>query len=336
MQVNISGLSKAKLQFERKDIIVTGGTGFIGSNLIRILISFNANVHLLIRNKSNLWRLEDIKKFIHIIKIDLLDLHALSKIIGKINPQYIFHFAFPSNDLLQSPFDFQRQLDLTSGHLLNLLQSISSTQGNLKSFIHACSSTLYQWSEERYRLNENTPFDPYTLRGMLKLNERNICQYFSRNHGLPIKLARIFRAYGPWEINHKLIISALDAARNNNPIPLANNRYKRDYIFTNDLVKGILLLANSKLHPGTEMNFGSNSQFSAFEIVKILEEILEIEIPKTLNSYPKNPYDKGNFIADITFAKEMLNWQPKFSIREGLQITVDWYKEYYQWQVKSN
>jgi len=329
-------MSKPELQFERKDIIVTGGTGFIGSSLIRRLISFDAIVHVLIRNNSNLWRLENIKQFIHIIKVDLLDLPSLSKIITKINPQYIFHFAFPSNDILQNPFDFQTQLDQTSRHLINLLQSISSKQSNLKSFIHTCSSTIYQWSEERYRLSENTPFDPSSLRGMLKLNERNICQYFSRTHVVPIKLARIFRAFGPWDINNKLIISALDAARNSTPIRLGNNRYKRDYIFTSDLVNGILLLANSDLPPGTEMNFGGGSQHSALEIVKILEDILEVEIPKILNSYPKNPLDKGDFTADISFAKKMLNWRPEFSIPQGLKITVDWYKDYYQWQIKSN
>lgn len=315
--------------FNGKQVLITGASGFIGSHLSKELLSRGAKVNALVRKQSNLWRLQEIEKEINIAEVDLLDLKAVKEVIGVSKPQYIFHFAIPSHSLLRNVNDLAEQINITNGHLINLFQSIKDQNIKLDSFIHACSGSVYRRSDQNYSLNELTPLEPATLRGMLKLSQRNICNYLGRSYSIPVRFARIFRAYGSWEESSKLIIKALDANRNNTPISLGNNKFKRDYIFIDDLVQGILMLAMSDLPNGVEMNFGSGIQYNASEIVSLLEQILGHEIPKQQNEYPQNLYDQSNFAADCSFAKQVLGWKPSISIQNGLKETVNWYKKHY-------
>ena len=204
-------------------MIITGGAGFIGSHLSRVLSKYEANVHALVRKDSDLWRLKDIEGNINILEVDMLDSEAFNQLIGVVKPNYIFHFAIPPHSLLRGPYDLRNQLDITSRHLINIFQSIKSQKPELISFVHACSGAIYEWSEQNYILRENTPRRPSTLRGLLKLNERNLCLYFGKNYKVPVRLARVFRAYGPWENKSKLIVKSLEAARTKTAIPLGNN-----------------------------------------------------------------------------------------------------------------
>ena len=320
-------------QFKRRDVIITGGTGFIGSHLSRVLLKYEAKVHVLVRKESDLWRLKDIEGNINILDVNMLDSEAVNQLISVVKPTYIFHCAIPPHSLLRDPHDLIDQIDITSRHLINIFQSIKSQKPELISFVHACSGAVYEWNKENYILSESTPLKPSTLRGMLKLNERNLCLYFGRAYKIPVRLARVFRAYGPWENKSKLIVKSLEAARTKTAIPLGSDTYKRDYIYIDDLINGILKLATRDLPSGVEMNFGSNSHYSASEIVEYLEEISGIKIPKSLKEYRKNFYDQGNFIANCSFAKRELGWESVTDIHEGLRATLKWYKDYYQWQM---
>ncbi len=313
--------------FKEKKVIITGASGFIGSHLSIKMELLGARVYCLVRKKSNIHRLQSIINKVRIIEIDLLNPKDVELLISEIKPNYIFHFAIPSHALLKNTSDLQTQINVTNGHLINLFQSIENKNIKLDSFIHACSGSVYKYDKHNFVLNESTLLSPNTLRGMLKLSQRNLCLFLGKSHKINVKLARIFRAYGPLETNKKLITKSLDSEKNNIPISLGNDKFKRDYIFIDDLIDGILKLALSNLPSGTEMNFGSNSQFSAYEIVSRIEGVLGRKIPKKLNAYPKNLYDQGDFIADCSLAKEKLGWYPMTSIEDGLRQTIDWYRK---------
>lgn len=317
--------------YNGKPVIVTGASGFIGSHVCKQLISLGASVKAFVQTKSNLWRLDSVKDDVDVIPIDMMDDVTVGNLIALIRPEYIFHFAIPPHSKLRSEDDLDIQTEITSAHLVHIFEAIERHYVPLKAFVHACSGAIYQWDNQHFVLNEKTPLKPSTLRGMLKLSQRNLCLELAKKHHVDVKLARIFRAYGPWEVNSKLIVKALDATRENTPIPLGSDDFKRDYIYINDLVDGILSLGASNLPTGIEMNFGSSTQYTAREIIEQMEDILGREIPKQLGAYAKNAYDQGNFVADCNLAKDKIGWEPKVGIKEGLKETVEWYKGVKQW-----
>lgn len=317
--------------YEGKTVIITGSSGFIGSHLAKELLIKGAKVNALVRNKSDLWRLKAIAGNIEIVEVDLLHSKRVDNLLGIIKPNYIFHFAIPPNSLLQNESDLRWQINITNAHLSNLFQSIQNQNFKLNSFFHACSGSVYKWDPEHFLLSESTALEPTTLRGKLKLSQRNFCLYLGKTYNTQVKIARIFRAYGPQEVGSKLIVKALEAARTKLPISIGNDEFKRDYIFIDDLINGILMLTLSNLSSGTEMNFGSNLNYSASDIVSRLERILGLNIPKKLNAYPKNSYDQGDIMADFSLAKQQLGWVPNINIDAGLRKTVNWYKNIHQW-----
>ena len=322
---------ETRRSFEHQHVVITGGNGFLGANLSRNLINQGAIVYSFIRDSSDLWRLKDLEDQIHFLAIDLQDQAAVFKALHQIKPDYLFHFAIPPHKDLTGPEALDNQIAITTRNLTNLLEAVRD-KPFLKGMVHACSSAIYQWSEQAFILSESNPVGPTTRRGQLKLNERNICLQYRHNHQIPVKLARIFRAYGPWENHEKLIGKALYAARYDQAITLGSTTFKRDYIHVDDLVTGMQQLALINAPDLVEVNFGSGEDFSAVEVVNMIEEILGTTIPRSHQTYQKNNFDQGRYVADRSLALSQLNWEPKISMRQGLSSTIDWYKSYYQWQ----
>ncbi len=317
--------------YEKSNIIVTGGNGFIGANLSRFLVNRQANLFSFVRKNANLWRLQEIEKDINIVEIDLSQPSEVNRAIQAIKPTYLFHLAIPPHAELVDEASLSQQVDISRRNLNNLANAISG-KSYFKCMIHACSSAIYQWAPDTFTLSESTPPAPTTLRGRLKYEERNTCLQFINKRKIPIKMARIFRTYGPWESDQKLIGKALNAARTGQEIGLGKATYKRDYIYIDDLSEGMLALAkhgNSKIR---EVNFGAGKDYSPQEIVSCMEELLGMDIPKTYGTYEKNDFDQGRYVADRRLARETLNWEPKYSLKEGLQSTINWHQNHYQWK----
>lgn len=311
--------------FFGKNAMVTGATGFIGSHICQSLVSHGAKVTALVRSESDTWRLEGIADQVDIITVDLLDLENLTKVMEVSRPNFIFHFAIPAHAVLRNEVDLEHQIDITGKHLTNLFEAAHRDEV-LEAFVHACSGSIYEWSAAHHVLSEKSPIKPATLRGKLKLQQRNTCLKLAESYGVPVRLARVFRAYGPMEVSTKLIVKALECHRKNEPLAIGSDAFKRDYIYVKDLVDGILLLSMQKGLEPIELNFGGQQQYSAAEIVAHLEKLLSSEIPKKLNAYPKNLYDLGNIQADCHKAYKMLGWQSSTSLEDGLVQTIEWYQ----------
>ena len=307
------------------NIVITGASGFIGANLCNYLTNYDTNVFAFIREQSSCWRLNEKNDKINIIRINFSDKLLLKNVISEISPNFIFHFAIPPHSKLITEKDLQDQKEITSQHLNNLFYACYNLEKPLTSFIHACSGSVYKWSDGDNILKESSDFVPATLRGKLKLHQLNVAKELATKSKVHLRIARIFRAYGPYEDSHKLIVKALDAWSRNVKISLGENQFKRDYIYIDDLLDGLILLATSELPSHTEINFGSGLQYNPVEIINTLEEVLNESISKSLNSYAKNKYDQGEFSVDISQALNLLNWTPATSLKEGLSKTVQWY-----------
>lgn len=228
----------------KKKAIVAGATGFIGANLIRKLIERGFQVGILLRKESNVWRIDELLNQLEIYEVNHELKNEVSDIILKFNPTHVFNCAQPSFILLNDEKEFANILANSIHVLSNLLEGSSKIHG-LESFIHCCSSTIYEWSSDSYILSENTNVSPTSLRGIVKSTERNLCKHYSSKNQLPVRLARIFRAYGPWDSKDKLIVHALSSIYKGCELSISRSEFKRDYVFVEDLAHGMIDLAKS-------------------------------------------------------------------------------------------
>jgi nucleoside-diphosphate-sugar epimerase len=311
----------------QKRAIVAGATGFIGANLTRKLLDRGYQVGVLLREESYSFSLDDISDHIEFLHVDYQQQTKLNETFENFNCTHIFNCAQPGFKLYEKHEQFSLMLSEGIQVMMSLLLAAAKLKG-LQSMVHCCSSTIYDWSEDAYLLSEETKVNPTTLRGIAKATERNLCKFYASKQDLPVRLARVFRAYGPWDKDQKLILKALDAIYKNHEISLTNSAYKRDYVYVGDLVNGLIDLAEAHVEHGVEINFGGGAEFSAEDMVTELEKLTGLKAKISSDSYPKNTYDKGRYLASIEKAKQILNWMPSTNIEEGLAETIKWYKKY--------
>lgn len=301
---------------------ITGASGFIGAGILNEVVKLkDTEVHICLRKNSNKWRLKSNIDNIILHYLDLKDFPLLKETLIDVQPHYIFNCAEESSHT--SKYSEQVEYYLNSNKLVfNLLEACKFIKPI--SIVHACSSTIYRHTPEL--ITEKTPFLPISNKGLIKLAERNICSYYAHHFDIPIRLARIFRAYGPMEQYDRLINSILFAVKNKSILKLSSHDVVRDYIFIGDLVEGMLNMAHANLPNGEEVNFASGKSSNSYDIMAIIKDLTQEKVNISEDIYPKLPADRTHCMVDISKAKELLNWEPQTTIEEGLKRTYNWWE----------
>ncbi len=308
--------------FKNKKVIITGGTGFVGSFAVNILSKLAAETYVIVRESSDLTRISGVMKNIQICEVALEEPGSLQNFFQSNSIDFIFHFAQPPHSDLNSVFNYPSVQQSSLKMLTNVLE-FARLKGDIK-IISACSSSTYGngLPNNDGAFNEETEKNPKSLRGLVKLSERNLCQYYAKNFNLPVFIGRIFRAYGPDDSKNKLIDKSLINYRNNQPIRLVNESIKRDYIYVDDIVDCLLKMCVVTMNAGEEINIGSGIERTASDIIDSLNEILDGDIIISDDFYPLSEMDQTSWKADISKANRLLKWKPQTSLKEGLEKCV--------------
>lgn len=305
-----------------KRILVTGGSGFIGANLVRRLVEEGYKPIILIRKESNLWRIKDLLNKVTILETDLLDYKKLEKNLKQIKPQIIYHLAvYGAYQGKQK--DINSLFDINIIGTVNLL-TVCCLMG-FDYFINTGSSSEY--GIKNYPMKENDFLQPTNLYGMTKASATLASYVFSLKHKLPIVTLRLFNPYGYYEEKIRLIPSLILAALSNQMVKLSHPDYVRDFIFIDDLLDPYLYFLEGKKYYGDIINIGSGQQTSIVETVRITESVLKRKLNIAWATHLSNQLEPKMWQADISKAKKLLNWKPKITLIEGLSKTVSWFKE---------
>ena len=306
----------------RKNVLVTGGTGFLGANLIRKLIKRKYKVNVLSRKNSNYWRLKPIIKDLKIFELNLLNETKLKKTVEKINPMAIFHLAAYGGNSREN--DIEEILKINIQYTFNLLKASNNIDYSV--FVNTGSSSEYGFKKKP--MKETDFLEPNSFYAATKASTTFLCQVFAQKFNKPIVTVRPFSVYGPFEAKQRFISTITRAIIKGERIKLTSGNIRRDFIYIDDIIDIYLgLIKKGKLLKGKVINAGAGKEYTNDEVVQTLFRVTRKIVPIKKGSFKERSRDTDHWKADVSFAKKSLNWIPKYSLGKGLLKNYKWFLE---------
>ena len=336
----MSNLSIKNIQkWVEKTVIVTGGASFIGSHLVDKLVSVGANVTVVDDLSSG--KVENLEKSRNKIKLVKRDLAHISKDeINRIfrNQNMVFHLAAVHGGrgyIQKHPADVCSNLSIDH-HVFE-----GASENNVENIVFASTACVYPDDLQarvgsKYKLKESDS-NPKKLDGYMsadieygwgKLMSEIQLNAFIKQYSLKGCPVRLVTAYGPRENETHAIIALISKAMQRlDPYPIwGNGKQERDFTYVEDIVDGMMIAAH-KIFDGTPINLGTGRRYKMTEVVNLIFSILGWR-PSKLKFEKSMPVGPLSRALDIKRAKELLNWEPKFSLQDGLRKTIEWYISY--------
>ncbi len=302
-----------------KRTLVTGGTGFVGANLVRRLLNDGHEVHLLVRQGYNPWRIESIRDSVQLHEVDLTDKASLIDMVQTVRPDWVFHLAAYGAYSSQTDLDQMVQTNVIG--TLNLVEAC--LQVGIESFINAGSSSEYGFKD--HAPAEDASVDPNSSYSVTKLTASQFCRYRSQASGTPLTTLRLYSVYGAFEEPTRLLPTLIVKGLAGELPPLVNPTIARDYVYIEDVSDAFLQVAQAEEPElGAIYNVGSGVQTSLSDVVEVARDLLHIEAEPQWGSMPDRRWDTSIWVADHRRISAALGWQPKFAFRAGFQAMIDW------------
>lgn len=313
-----------------KNILITGGAGFIGSNLVDSLLESPENRVTCLDNFDSFYDPKVKRSNIrtHLEKSNYIlvegDIRDLNRVKSKLSKHYdvIIHLAakvgiIPS---LQNPTLYTDVNVVGTQKLLEFAR-----QSLCKKFIFASSSSVYgvnpkvPWNENESVLR---PISPYAS---TKISGELLGHVYAQLYNFQFIALRFFTVYGPGQRPDLAIHKFVKLISKGKPINLyGDGKTERDYTYIDDIVSGIIAALNYSKSIYEIINLGNNKPVKLLKLVKLIEKVLGKKAK--VNKLPQQPGDVPITFADISKAQSLLNYQPKTSLLNGIQKFVDWFK----------
>lgn len=297
------------MNFMSKKVVVTGGTGHIGQNLIKRLDDLNVDVIVLSRSSRN-------NDFLHtmFVRCDISKKESVEKIKKHLqNADYLIHLA---------AFVPKGRDDKLKSTNVNVLGSINLMTHIFKKTKVCYISTVEVYGKTIYLpIDEKHPCQPITYYGRSKLTAEKYLKLLLKKKGNDLIILRFASVFGPGEIIPRAIPNFIKCIlENKNPIIYGDGSEKRDYLYIDDAVNAILLA----------LKYGKNGTFNiasgrACTIKQIAENIINISNKKLKPIFKERKKQKHDFVFDISKAKKILGFRPKTKIEEGLKKEMIWH-----------
>ena len=310
---------------KKKNILITGADGFIGSHLTELMVREGFNVTALsMYNSFNDWGwLEQVecKNDIEIISGDIRDPDFCKKITKK--KDIIFHLAA----LIGIPYSYlapQSYVDTNIKGTMNICQA--ALDNDVEQVIHTSTSEVYG-TANYVPIDEKHPTQAQSPYSASKISADAMAMSFYNSFELPLVIARPFNTYGPRQSSRAIIPTIITQIANGlRKIDLGDLTPTRDFNFVSDTCKGFLLLSRCEKANGEIVNIGSNTEISIGDLVNKIKTLMgsDIEIqtdPKRIR--PKNS-EVFRLVCDNQKINELVSYKPSIAIDEGLKKTIDW------------
>lgn len=306
-----------------KKVLITGGVGFIGANFVYKFLDLGYKVNVFDRKEANLWRIEKVKKQINFYSPNLTDYNETKKIISEIKPNIVIHFAaYGAYQKTQQDIDTSINVNLRGA--INLINACSKI--DVECFINTGSSSEY--GIKNAPMKETDVLEADNIYAITKSATTMYCQMMARKFGFPVVIIRPFAVYGYFEEKERLIPSIIESCLTNRKLDLSCPDSVRDFIFIEDLINGYLtVIKNIENIKGRIFNLGSGKQNTISEVVKIIKKITGSNIEPIYGQIKMAQTEPKNWVSDISKARDILKWEPKYNLESGLKKDIEWFKK---------
>lgn len=331
-------------------ILVTGGAGFIGSNLVRMLISqghtvLNVDCLTYAGNLNSLVNISDDENY-HFSQVDITDEDAVASAINEFQPTAVMHLAAESH--VDRSIDGPRQFIET-----NVIGTMNCLDASLKywqrltdvglkqnfRFLHVSTDEVYGSLGSEGLFTETTPYAPHSPYSASKASSDHLARAWHDTYGLPVLVTNCSNNYGPYQFPEKLIPVVILKCLNGQPIPVyGKGENIRDWLYVEDHCQALIDVA-TRGQVGETYNIGGNNEQTNLDLVSTLCQLLDELRPC---SSGKPHCDKITFVTDrpghdLRYAIDAskianeLNWKPQETFQSGFRKTVEWYLENESW-----
>lgn len=334
---------------EQQTILVTGGAGFIGSNLVRLLLLekgcrvVNLDKLTYAGNPESLADLADHPGY-HFEQVDLCDGAAVQEVFQRHQPDAVMHLAAESHvdRSIDGPGDFIQTNVVGTFQLLQAaLAHWRSLEGDAKDafrFLHVSTDEVYgSLDDDAPGFHEHTPYDPHSPYSASKAASDHLARAWGDTYGLPILVTNCSNNYGPFQFPEKLIPVVILKCLRNEEIPVyGKGENIRDWLYVGDHAEALYTVL-TRGRVGETYNIGGNNERQNIELVRTLCAILD-ELRPGGKPYAENirfvtdrPGHDLRYAIDPTKISTELGWTPKESFESGFRKTVSWYLDNEDW-----
>lgn len=304
-------------------VLITGIAGFIGANLARTLLEEGAEVHGIVRSSTDLWRLEEIKKQLHLHMADMDDRKSVSDVILSTRPSVIYHMsvygAYPSIQI--EPEKILRTSIFSTLYVLD-----AARDAGAQMVVNAGTSSEYGTKDHPMREDEMIVPNSYYAVG--KAAQTHLAQYTALHGGPPSVTLRFFSVYGPFEGPSRFVPNAVKNALKGTDVPISDPSIGRDFIYVSDAVDACLKAAGAPALSGEVINVGTGKQQTLGEVFDVVVKETGSASRMAVGAAKKREFDTNIWVADAVKMREKLGSVPRVSLAEGIANMVKWFPQY--------
>lgn len=331
----------------KKNILITGGAGFIGSHVVRHFVKKYTNYRVINLDKltyagnlSNLKDVEDSENYIF-VKADICDFDEIMKVFSQYDVTDVIHLAAESHvdRSIKDPFTFAKTNVLGTLSLLQAAKECWKEDYSKHLFYHVSTDEVYGALEfDDTLFTEETPYDPHSPYSASKAASDHFVRAFTDTYGLKTIISNCSNNYGPYQFPEKLIPLFINNIRHGKPLPVyGKGENVRDWLYVEDHVRAIdVIFHKGKIRE--TYNIGGFNEWKNIDLIKVM-----IKVADRLLGNPEGTSEKlityvtdraGHdlrYAIDAKKLKNELGWEPSLQFEEGIEKTIRWYLDNQDW-----